>query len=197
MTSSSRGAATLLRVVEVAVAERLLSRRTEAQRAPRGALFGVVTSNRDGLIAVAIVGRPVPPARDDRRTLEVTRTWSNGTVAAEVTIYRSVWQLIWLRGYDQLITHTEMGAIRRGLASLRVVPVAALPPRAGSHVPPRLRVGRGVDGTARVRWQVAPGPAAQPIAGYASTAAVIPLADHCSTPPNQASIRTRSVRETP
>jgi hypothetical protein len=187
MTPSSRDTAPLLRVVEVEFAEKLLSRRTEVLRAPRGALFGVVTSTRDVLIAVAIVGRPVPPARDDGRALEITRTWSNGTVTAEVAIYRSVWQLIRLRGYDQLITHTEMGAIRRGLAGLGVVPVAAVPPRAASHVPPRLRVGRGVDGASRVRWHAAPGRTAQPAAGYASTAAVIPLAEKPSALPGRTS----------
>lgn len=143
-------------------------------------------------MAVAIVGRPVPPAHDDGITLEITRTWSTGTVPAEVAIYRSIWQLIRLRGYEQLITHTEMGAIRQGLAGLGVVPVAAVPPRAGSHVPPRLRIGRGVDGAARVRWQAAPCRTAQPAAGYASTAAVIPLAEHRSVPPAHAPIQTRS-----
>lgn len=187
MTSSSRASGTLLRVVEVEFAERLLSRRAEKQRAPRGALFGAVISQRAVVTAVAIVGRPVPPARDDGHTLEITRTWSNGTVAAEVAIYRSVWQLIRLRGYDQLITHTEMGAIRRGLASLGVFPVAAVPPRAVSHVPPRLRIGRGVDGASRVRWHVAPGRTAQPAAGYASTAAVIPLAEKPSALPGRTS----------
>jgi hypothetical protein len=176
MTPSSRAAGALLRVVQVAFAERLLSGRGEVQCAPRGALFGVVISRRQGTVAVAIVGRPVPPARDDGRTLEVTRTRSNGTVPAEVAIYRAVWQLIRLRGYQRLITHTEMGAIRRGLAALGVMPVAALPPRAASYVPVRLRTGRGVDGACRVRWESGPGSHLPAAVGYQAMAQSIPAA---------------------
>jgi hypothetical protein len=146
-----------------------------------------VVSGRSGHTAVAIVGRPVPPASDDGFTLEITRTSSNGTLAAEVAIYRAMWTLIRLRGYEQLITHTEMGAIRRGLA-----PIAAVPPRAGTHVPPRLRVGRGVDGATRVRWQTVPGHTARPAPGYASTADAIPIAGPHSGPSTTTPIRTRA-----
>jgi hypothetical protein len=165
-----------LRIVEVGLGEVLLADRGERQSPPRGALFAAVISSRTGTTAVAIVGRPVPPARDDGFTLEITRIRTGGSVSAEVAIYRAVWQLILLRGYRRLITHTEMGAIRRGLTALGLTPVAAVPPRAGAHVPPRLRVGRGVDGACRVRWELTPGHHRHPAQGYTSIARAIPLA---------------------
>jgi hypothetical protein len=165
-----------LRIVEVGLGEVLLADRGERQPPPRGALFAAVISSRIGTRAAAIVGRPVPPARDDGFTLEITRIRTDGAISVEVAIYRAVWQLIRLRGYRRLITHTEMGVIRRGLVTLGLTPAAAVPPRAGAHVPPRLRVGRGVDGACRVRWEMTPGRHPQPAHGYASIARAIPLA---------------------
>lgn len=165
-----------LKVIEVGVAEGLLTNDGGPERSPCGGLFGVVISTRVATKAVAIVGRPVRPAPDDGFTLEVTRTRTDGCVAMEVVVYRAIWQLVRLCGYRRLITHTETGAIRRGLAGLSLVPVAAVPPRAASHVPRRLRVGRGVDGARRIRWEIVPGRPAKPALADVSIAPEIPFA---------------------
>ena len=165
-----------LHIADVAVGEALLSGTGERCTAPEGALFAVVMSEGARTTAVAIVGRPVPPAHDDGFTLEVTRTRTNGSATAEVSLYRAVWQLVRLRGYSRLITHTDMAPIRRCLGALGLTPVAAVPPRSGAHVPARLRVGRGVDGACRVRWErqrTVPAPLGP---RDVSAAAAIPLA---------------------
>lgn len=186
------GAKPQLRLVEVAVGAALLGAGGALQQPPDGALFAVTISNRQVAKAVAIVGRPVPPAGNDGFTLEVTRVRTDGSVAMEVAVYRAIWQLVRLRGYRRLITHTELASIRRGLAGVGLVPVAAVPARAGASTPPQLQVGRGVDGARRVQWEMAGEafPAAAP--GYASTAATIPLAVRSESLPAQLFRRGRA-----
>ncbi len=148
---SEHGVTSWLRIVEVGLSEALLANREEREAPPRGALFAAVISSRIGTKVVAVVGRPVPPRRDDGFTLEITRIRADGSISAEVAIYRAVWQLIRLRGYRRLITHTEMGAIRRGLMALGLTPVAAVPPRSPSACPATAAC------RPRRRWRV-PGP---------------------------------------
>lgn len=122
---------------------------------PRGALFAVGLARHGDVIAVAIIGRPVPPAPDDGVTAEVTRTATDGSADVIVALYRVVWRVARLRGYQRLITHTDELQIRRGLAAFGLHPVAKLPPRARSHTPRRARTDRGVDGVCRIRWETA------------------------------------------
>jgi hypothetical protein len=147
-----------LRPVAIAVA-RAIQFLTEHDRhhpAPEGAQFSLGLACGTDLIAAAVLGRPVPPARDDGQTIEITRAGgSDRTTPTMVQLYQQAWRLARARGYRHLITHTPVYAreITYGLHHVGLRPTAALPPRAGSHTPRRARTDRGVDGVCRTRWE--------------------------------------------
>jgi hypothetical protein len=145
-----------LRVVWVSVddADAFLTWHYRHHPPPAGALFalGIARASEDRLLGAIIAGRPVPPAQDDGATVEITRVGTDGSPHVEVALYRAVWKVVRACGYHCLITHTHVGQIRLGLRQVGVRPVAALPPRAGSHTPRRARTDRGVDGVCRTRW---------------------------------------------
>lgn len=144
-----------LRVVAMTIgqADSVITHRRRHHPPPRGVLFALGVARGDQLVGVVIVGRPVPPAPDDGVTVEVTRTWSDATPHVEVALYRTAWRHARTQSYRRLITHTQAGAIQRGLHAVGLRPVATVPPRAGSHTPRRERTDRGVDGVCRTRWE--------------------------------------------
>lgn len=138
--------------ITIITAEQFLTMHHRSHPAPRGALFALGITTNDRLVAVAIVGRPVPPAVDDALTAEVTRTGMDSP-QAEVALYRAAWSLLRSQGYRRLITHTQVDQVQRGLRPLGLRPASTLPPRARSYTPHRDRADRGVDGTRRIRWE--------------------------------------------
>jgi hypothetical protein len=62
--------------------------------------------DRGKLIGVVIVGRPVTPMQDDRRTLEVNRCCTDGTKNACSFLYAAAWRVTKELGYTRLITYT-------------------------------------------------------------------------------------------
>ncbi|MFE5841968.1 XF1762 family protein [Streptomyces niveus] len=132
---------------------------------PAGQIFAVGAEDQDGTLrAVAIVGRPIARHLDDGRTLEVTRTCSDGTRNANSLLYGAAWRAAKALGYTRLITYTqagESGASLRG-AGWRVL--AQLPPRPGWDRPSRRRQGKGADNVARLRWEAQGRPAPDGVA---------------------------------
>lgn len=157
--------------ISIEHADDFITRHHRHHPPPRGALFAVGLARRGDVIAVAIIGRPVPPAPDDGVTAEVTRTSTNGCAQVIVALYRVVWRAARLRGYRRLITHTDELQIRRGLAAVGLHPVAKLPPRARSHTPRRARADRGVDGVCRIRWEMPSAQSRTASRGEAATSA--------------------------
>jgi hypothetical protein len=123
-------------------------------RPPAGQVFAVGAADHTGLLrAVAIVGRPVARHLDDRATLEVTRTCTDGARDANSLLYGAAWRAAKALGYTRLVTYTqdgESGASLRG-AGWRVI--AQRRPRPGWHTASRPRTARGTEHTARTLWQ--------------------------------------------
>lgn len=106
---------------------------------PVGHKFSIGVVVGETLCGVAIVGRPVSRHFDNKRTLEVTRTATDGTRNANSVLYGAARRATFALGYDRLITYTqagESGASLRG-AGYRVI--AQRKPRAGWWTPSRPR----------------------------------------------------------
>ncbi|MHA7956303.1 XF1762 family protein [Streptomyces sp. L500] len=120
---------------------------------PPGQVFAVGAADQDGVLrAVAIVGRPVARHLDDGRTLEVTRTASDGARNANSMLYGASWRAAQALGYTRLITYSqdgESGASLRG-AGWRVL--AERRPRPGWNHPSRPRPVTGNENIARTLW---------------------------------------------
>jgi hypothetical protein len=123
-------------------------------RPPRGYKFAIGAAVDDRLVGVAIVGRPVARHLNDGRTLEVSRTATDGTRNANSALYGAAWRAAKALGYTRLVTYTrddEPGASLRA-AGFRVL--AERPPRAGWTCPSRPREDHGADGVGRFLWEV-------------------------------------------
>jgi hypothetical protein len=91
---------------------------------PRGCIFCVGVAQRletgfvdDGLVGVAVVGRPVSRMLQDGWTAEVTRVATDGTRNACSILYGAAWRAARALGYLKLVTYTlqeEGGASLRG-----------------------------------------------------------------------------------
>lgn len=123
-------------------------------RPPRGMKFAIGVSNGCCLVGVATVGRPVARHLDDGRTVEVTRTCTDGTRNANSALYGAAWRVARAMGYRRLVTYTQDGETGASLRAAGLRAVAELAPRTGWHTPARPRSSRGVDGVARVRWEI-------------------------------------------
>lgn len=128
-------------------------------RPPPGMKFTIGVSVRHRLVGVATVGRPVARHLDDGRTVEVTRTCTDGTPNANSALYGAAWRTARSMGYQRLITYTQDGETGASLRAAGLTPVASLRPRPGWSTPVRSRTSRGVDNIARIRWEIRTGAA--------------------------------------
>lgn len=126
---------------------------------PTGWKFGVGLQNDSGdLVGVAVAGRPSARHLDDGRTLEVTRTCTDGTKNANSMLYGAVWRAARAMGYTKCVTYTqcdESGASLRAAGFIRAKDLPARKSWAESSV--KLRDKRdpiGNGGVARVRWEI-------------------------------------------
>ena len=63
-------------------------------------------SDGEGIVGVAIIGRPVARMLCDGWTLEVTRCCTNGTRNACSALYAASWRAARAMGYKKLVTYT-------------------------------------------------------------------------------------------
>lgn len=61
---------------------------------------------RGGLKGVAIAGNPVAKALCDGRTIEVSRTCTDGTKNANSMLYGAIWRAARALGYTRMVTYT-------------------------------------------------------------------------------------------
>lgn len=116
--------------------------------------FAIGVADGDRLVGVAMVGRPVARHLDDGRTVEVTRTCTDGTRNANSALYGAAWRTARGMGYRRLITYTQAGETGASLRAAGLRPVTTLGPRGGWDTPSRPRHSWGVDGVYRVRWEI-------------------------------------------
>jgi hypothetical protein len=121
---------------------------------PVGYRFAVGVAKDGVLVGVAMAGRPVARHSDDGRTIEVVRLATDGTKNACSILYGACWRAGRALGYTRAITYTlatESGESLRGAGWLKT---ADLRPRPGWDTPSRMRIDRGVDDVARIRWEI-------------------------------------------
>lgn len=74
-----------------------------------GHKFSIAVSNKDDVVGVCIVGRPVSRHLDNGLTLEVTRCCTDGTKNAPSMLYGAAWRVAKGLGYIRLITYIIKG----------------------------------------------------------------------------------------
>jgi hypothetical protein len=125
---------------------------------PVGHKFSVGVLRDGELVGVATAGRPVARCYDDKLTLEVNRTCTDGTRNANSMLYGAVWRAAKAMGYIRAITYTqegESGASLRAVGWTRVKDLPARKSWAESSV--KLRGKKdpiGTGGVARTLWEI-------------------------------------------
>lgn len=104
-----------------------------------GHKFSLGVADENGIVGVAIIGRPVARGNDDGLTLEVNRCCTNGTRNACSMLYGAAWRAAKAMGYRRLITYTLPA---EGGASLRAAGWKLLGERGGGNwnTPSRPRI---------------------------------------------------------
>lgn len=121
---------------------------------PVGYLWAHGVAQGEKLVGVAIVGRPVARAfNTDGRTVEVTRTATDGTKNVNSMLYGAAARAAFAKGYRRIITYTQGGETGASLRAANWKVIAERPPRKGWTTPSRPREDRGVDGVARTLWE--------------------------------------------
>lgn len=120
---------------------------------PIGYLWAHGVAAGEQLVGVAIVGRPVARHFDDGRTVEVTRSATDGHKNANSMLYGAAARAAFAKGYRRVITYNQKGESGSSLRAAGYRIVAELPPRKGWTTPSRPREDRGVDGVARTLWE--------------------------------------------
>lgn len=123
---------------------------------PVGQKFSLGVATDDQVLrGVAIVGRPVARHFDDGRTLEVTRSATDGTPNANSMLYGACWRAAKALGYRRLITYTQAGESGASLRAAGYQVVAERKARPGWNVPSRPRELRGTENVQRFLWEAA------------------------------------------
>jgi hypothetical protein len=127
---------------------------------PRGHKFSISVVDEDGeIVGVAMIGRPVARAFDDKLTAEVNRTCTDGYPNANSMLYGAAARACKAMGYRRVITYTqgdETGGSIKGAGFLKV---KTLPSRkswsessSGKYKDMRDPIGNG--GVERVLWEI-------------------------------------------
>jgi hypothetical protein len=146
----------ILEIVPVSLktAQEFVRQHHRHNKPPIGHKFSVGLMGGGVLVGVAVAGRPVARALDDGRTLEVTRTCTDGTRNANSMLYGAVTRAAKAMGYRRLVTYTQAEESGASLRAAGWKIVATLPPRAGWSCPSRERQDIGSANVARMRWEV-------------------------------------------
>lgn len=124
---------------------------------PIGWKFGVGLEHDDCLIGVATAGRPISRILDNKSTLEINRTCTDGSKNANSKLYGAIIKCAKSMGYKRVITYTQCGETGSSLKAVNMRQVKTLPARGSwsdsskklKHI--RCSVGNG--GIARVLWE--------------------------------------------
>jgi hypothetical protein len=127
-------------------------------KGPQGGLFAIGASNGDGLVGVAIVGRPVARALQDGYTAEITRVCVHDKAPRNCNsfLYSACWRAARAMGYSKIITYTlasESGSSLKGAGFVIVAEIAGRCEKSAWQGPDRAREWQPVYGQLKLRWQ--------------------------------------------
>ncbi|WP_404829245.1 XF1762 family protein [Streptomyces albicerus] len=134
-------------------ASRFITEHHRHHRPPQGMKFALGVAADGVLVGVAVVGRPVTRHLDDRATLEVTRSCTDGTPNANSKLYGAAWRAARALGYHRLVTYTEEGESGASLRAAGFRPVGVVAPHAGWDRPNRSWHAQARAVT-RTRWEL-------------------------------------------
>lgn len=115
---------------------------------------GVARESDGLLVGVAIIGRPVARAFDDGRTLEVSRSCTDGTANANSMLYGAAWRTARGMGYTRLITYTQAGESGASLRGAGWTMLGVRRPRSGWNMPGRERDDKHQTDIPRMLWGI-------------------------------------------
>ena len=128
---------------------------------PVGWKFGVGLEADGELVGVATAGRPIARHFDDGRTIEITRTCTNGHRNANSMLYGAVWRAAKAMGYQRAVTYTQADETGASLRAANWKKVKDLPARGSwkdsSPNYTKYRDPEGNGGVARVLWEITVG----------------------------------------
>ncbi|GGW41146.1 XF1762 family protein [Streptomyces xantholiticus] len=123
---------------------------------PVGMIFAVGAADDDGILrGVLVAGRPVARHLDDGRTLEVTRSATDGTRNANSMLYGAAWRAASALGYRRLITYTQASETGASLRAAGWRVLAQRPARGGWDCPSRPRAETRSERMPRTLWEAA------------------------------------------
>ena len=96
----------MLRPISMVAAREFIARTHRHHKPPLSGLFAVGCADENGLVGVAIIGRPVARLNQDGWTAEVTRLATDGTRNTCSMLYGAAWRACRALGYRRLITYT-------------------------------------------------------------------------------------------
>lgn len=115
--------------------------------------IGVRVAGSDALVGVAIISRPVARAFDDGgKTLEVSRTCTDGTRNANSALYGAVWRICRELGARRVITYTQAGETGASLRAAGYRLIARRREHSGWDRPSRARTDKSPIRVERVLW---------------------------------------------
>jgi hypothetical protein len=125
-------------------------------------MYAIGAESDEELVGVVIIGRPTARALDDGKTLEVTRTCTDGSKNANSFLYGAAARVAKNLGYDKLVTYTLADESGASLRASGWSVVADLAPRSGWDTPSRPRTDVTLWGEKKIptavrkfRWELA------------------------------------------
>lgn len=91
--------------ISFAEAKAFVAKYHRHHKPPIGHKFSIGCANSEGIVGVAIIGRPVSRMLNDTWTLEVTRCCTDGTKNACSMLYAAAWRASRALGYRKLVTY--------------------------------------------------------------------------------------------
>jgi hypothetical protein len=155
MSPSASRPAQALRLVPVSLkdANRFVERHHRHHGGRQAHRFAVgVCGPRGGLRGVAIAGNPVAKALCDGRTIEVSRTCTDGAKNANSMLYGAIWRAARALGYTRMVTYTMPEESGSSLCAIGMRPDGMTEGRPWNR-PKRPRAARYPVGP-KVRWVI-------------------------------------------
>lgn len=157
-TGPSQNQAMEVRPMTFKAACEFVKRLHRHNKPPVGHKFSIGLFDSEQLVGVGMASRPVARHFDDGRTLEVSRTCTDGTKNANSMLYGALWRAGKAMGYRRMITYTQADECGSSLKAAGFIKVKDLEPR-GSWAQSSLKlrdkrdpVGNG--GVARMLWEL-------------------------------------------